>query len=88
MAEPRGEFAGLLRELRTQAGLTQEGLAEAARLSHRTVSDLERGLATIPQRGTVRLLADALHLTSTDRIRFETAARERPPESVSRAAAA
>jgi transcriptional regulator with XRE-family HTH domain len=51
MAEPRGEFAGLLRELRVRAGLTQEGLA-AAGLSHRTVSDPERGLATTPQYGT------------------------------------
>lgn len=56
MAESRGEFAGALRELRTRARLTQEGLAEAAGLSHRTVSDLERGLATTPQKETVRLL--------------------------------
>jgi tetratricopeptide (TPR) repeat protein/transcriptional regulator with XRE-family HTH domain len=88
MAEARGEFAGLLRELRTRAGLTQEGLAAAARLSHRTVSDLERGLATTPQRGTVRLLADALSLIGLERARFETAARGRPPESESRAAIA
>ena len=34
----------LLRQLRAEAGLTQEELAEAAGLSPRTVSDLERGI--------------------------------------------
>jgi tetratricopeptide (TPR) repeat protein/transcriptional regulator with XRE-family HTH domain len=87
MAEARGEFAGLLRELRTRAGLTQEGLAAAARLSHRTVSDLERGLATTPQRGTVRLLADALSLIGLERARFETAALGRPQTTVPAGAA-
>ena len=37
-------FGGLLRRLRAEAGLTQEELAEAARLSPRSVSDLERGI--------------------------------------------
>ena len=37
-------FGGLLRRLRAGAGLTQEELAEAARLSPRSVSDLERGI--------------------------------------------
>ena len=41
---PALEFAGLLRQLRAQARLTQEELAEAAALSPRTVSDLERGI--------------------------------------------
>jgi transcriptional regulator with XRE-family HTH domain len=36
-------FAGLLRQLRDEAGLTQEELAEAAQVSQRAVSDLERG---------------------------------------------
>jgi transcriptional regulator with XRE-family HTH domain len=36
-------FADVLRRLRADAGLTQEELAEAARLSPGTVSDLERG---------------------------------------------
>ena len=45
MAEqPVAGFGGLLRNLRTQAGLTQEELAEAASLSPRSVSDLERGI--------------------------------------------
>ena len=37
-------FAGLLRQLRAEARLTQEELADAAGLSPRSVSDLERGI--------------------------------------------
>ena len=37
-------FGGLLRQLRAEARLTQEELAEAAHLSPRSVSDLERGV--------------------------------------------
>jgi tetratricopeptide (TPR) repeat protein/transcriptional regulator with XRE-family HTH domain len=88
MAEPQSEFAGLLRELRTRARLTQQELADAAGVSLRTVSDLERGAATTPQKETVRLLADALHLVGPERARFETAARGRPLMVVSQAAAA
>ena len=44
MAEPSVTFAGLLRKLRTEARLTQEDLAEAAGLSPRSISDLERGI--------------------------------------------
>ena len=77
MAEPPAGFAGVLRGLRTGVGLTQEELAEAAGMSPRTVSDLERGLATTPHRETVRLLADALQLGGSARIEFEAAARGR-----------
>ena len=45
VAEPGFSFAGLLRQLRTEAKLTQEELAEAAGLSPRSVSDLERGIS-------------------------------------------
>ena len=44
MEEPALTFAGLLRQLRAEARLTQEELAEAAGLSPRSVSDLERGI--------------------------------------------
>jgi transcriptional regulator with XRE-family HTH domain len=45
MAEqPAMGFAGLLRQLRAEARLTQEELAEAAGLSPRSVSNLERGI--------------------------------------------
>ena len=83
MAEPPVTFAALLRKLRAEARLTQEELAGAARLSARSVSDLERGIAATPRRETVRLLADALSLTGPDRAEFEAVARGRPvPVSV------
>jgi transcriptional regulator with XRE-family HTH domain len=70
-------FAGVLRALRTQAGMTQEELAAAAGLTARSISYLERGEVTVPRRETVRLLADALRLTGAPRAQFETAARGR-----------
>jgi tetratricopeptide (TPR) repeat protein/transcriptional regulator with XRE-family HTH domain len=88
MADSPGKLAGVLRELRTRARLTQQELADAAGLSLRTVSDLERGVATTPQKETVRLLADALHLLGPERAQFETAGRGRPLASVSQPAAA
>jgi tetratricopeptide (TPR) repeat protein/transcriptional regulator with XRE-family HTH domain len=78
VAEPPVTFAGLLRKLRTAARLTQEELAEAAALSPRSVSDLERGIAATPRRETVRLLADALNLAGQPRAEFEAVARGRP----------
>ena len=75
MAEPPAGFAGVLRRLRAVAGLTQEELAEAAGVSPRAVSDLERGMVATPRQDTVRLLADALQLSSQERIEFEAAAR-------------
>ena len=77
MAEPPVTFAALLRKLRADARLTQEELAEAAGLSPRSVSDLERGIATTPRRETVRLLADALRLAGPARAQFEAVARGR-----------
>src|ERR1700722_11109386 len=88
MADSPGKFAGELRELRRRARLTQQELADAAGLSLRTVSDLERGVATTPQKETVRLLADALHLLGLEGAQFETAGRGRPLTSVSQPAAA
>jgi DNA-binding XRE family transcriptional regulator len=55
-------LAGLLRRLRTEAGLTQEELAERAGLSPRSVSDLERGInqtARRRRRGGRRLISGA-----------------------------
>jgi len=72
-------FAGLLRQLRDDAGLTQEELAEAARLSPRAVSDLERGVNRTARHDTARLLAGALGLTGPQRALFEAAARGRVP---------
>jgi transcriptional regulator with XRE-family HTH domain/tetratricopeptide (TPR) repeat protein len=70
-------FGSLLRSLRTAAGMTQEELAEAARVSYRSISDLERGVSRSPRRDTARLLADALGLSGDDRGRFEAAAHRR-----------
>ena len=72
-------FAGLLRRLRDDAGLTQEELAEAASLSPRSVSDLERGVNQTARHDTARLLAGALGLTGPQRALFEAAARGRAP---------
>jgi tetratricopeptide (TPR) repeat protein/transcriptional regulator with XRE-family HTH domain len=88
MAEPPGQFAGLLRELRVRAGLTQQELANAAGISLRRVNGLERGGTAVPQRETVRMLAAALSLTGPERAWFETAARGRPATELPAAAAA
>ncbi len=80
-------FGGLLRRLRGDAGLTQEELAEAASLSPRSVSDLERGINLTARKETARLLADALQLTGPGRSLFEAAARGHPPAGASPAAA-
>ncbi|MDQ2827502.1 MAG: tetratricopeptide repeat protein [Chloroflexota bacterium] len=68
-------FGSLLRRHRKAAGLTQEELAEKARLSARAISDLERGLYQSPHRDTVALLAAALRLSDADRAALEAAAR-------------
>ena len=80
MAEQPGlGLAGLLRRLRAEAGLTQEELAEAASLSPRSVSDLERGIHRTAHRDTAELLADALGLAEPVRALFVAAARGRRP---------
>ena len=80
MAEQPGlGFAGLLQRLRAEAGLTQEELAEAASLSPRSVSDLERGIHRTAHRDTAGLLADALGLAEPVRALFVAAARGRRP---------
>jgi tetratricopeptide (TPR) repeat protein/transcriptional regulator with XRE-family HTH domain len=72
-------LASLLRQLRTEAGLTQEELAGMAGLGTRTVSDMERGLTSTARKDSVRLLADALGLTGAARENFEAVARGREP---------
>jgi tetratricopeptide (TPR) repeat protein/transcriptional regulator with XRE-family HTH domain len=77
VAEPPATFASLLKRLRTDAGLTQEQLAEVAGLSPRAVSDLERGINLTARKQTARLLADGLGLSGAVRAEFEIAARGR-----------
>jgi len=75
-------FAPLLRRLRREAGLTQEGLAEQAGIAWRTVSDLERGVK-LPRRHTLALLIEALSLSGERRADFEAAAHRKvgPPDA-------
>ena len=73
--QPALSFAGLLRQLRAEARLTQEELAEAAGLSPRSVSDLERGINRTAHKDTARRLADALGLAEPARAPFVAAAR-------------
>jgi predicted ATPase len=73
-----GTFGELLRRHRVAAGMTQEELAEGARLSARAISDLERGVNRTARKDTARLLAEALRLAPEDRAVFEATARGRP----------
>ena len=72
-------FGGLLRQLRAEAGLTQEELAEAASLSPRSVSDLERGVNRTARKDTAELLVAALGVAEPVRPLFVAAARGRAP---------
>jgi transcriptional regulator with XRE-family HTH domain len=70
-------FGGLLRQLRADAGLTQDELAQAARVSQRAVSDLERGINRTARKDTAGLLAGALGLAEPAHALFVAAARGR-----------
>src|ERR1700753_2207635 len=70
VAEPGLTVAGLLRQLRAEARLTQEELAEAATLSPRSISDLERGINRTARKDTAELLAGALGLAEPARAVF------------------
>jgi transcriptional regulator with XRE-family HTH domain len=77
--QPGLDFAGLLRLLRERALLTQEELAEAAGLSPRGVSDLERGIHRTSRKDTAVLLAGALGLDGPTGELFVAAALGRAP---------
>src|SRR5437868_14142314 len=68
-------FAVLLKHYRTAAGLTQEELAERARLSTRAISDLERGINHRPQAYTIQRLQQGLDLDEAEVSQFQLAAR-------------
>jgi transcriptional regulator with XRE-family HTH domain len=74
-------FAGLLRQLRGEVKLTQEELAQAAGLSPRAISDLERGINRTARKDTAMQLAGALGLAGPVSVAFVTAARGRTPAS-------
>jgi tetratricopeptide (TPR) repeat protein/transcriptional regulator with XRE-family HTH domain len=75
--EPGLRFADLLRQLRIEARLTQEELAEQAGLSPRSVSDLERGINRTARKDSALMLASALKLTGPVQEAFVAAARGR-----------
>lgn len=67
-------FGAVLRHYRLRAGLSQQELAERARLSVGGLSDLERGARTRPRSSTMRLLVAALDLAPNDREELMAAA--------------
>jgi predicted ATPase/DNA-binding XRE family transcriptional regulator len=73
----RTPLASLLRRIRQARDLTQEELAEAAGLSARLISDLERGIIQRPRRDTIQMLADGLDLRGAEREQFTLNARSR-----------
>ena len=70
-------LGALLRRHRVAAGLTQEALAEQARISVQAVGALERGDRRFPHQATVDRLVDALELADGERDSFALAARRR-----------
>jgi WD40 repeat protein/transcriptional regulator with XRE-family HTH domain len=87
--QPALSFAGLLRQLRAGARLTQEELAAAAGVSLRSVSNLERGVNRTAHKDTAVLLAGALGLAGPAGELFVAAARGTvPPGQVLAAAGA
>lgn len=68
-------FGALVRRQRVSLLLTQEQLAERARLSVRSVRAIETGEVRTPRARSVVLLADALGLAGPLRLAFEAASR-------------
>ena len=77
-------FAALLKIYRTQAGISQEQLAERAGVSVSAIGAHEQGLRRAPYRETIDRLCDALALGAEDRKRLHdaaNAARARVPRA-------
>ncbi len=74
-------FGQILKHFRITANLTQEALAEQARLGVRSIQALEAGASHAPRPETVALLAAALQLSPREQTTFAAAAhpRSRPP---------
>ncbi|WP_204053259.1 ATP-binding protein [Microbispora siamensis] len=70
-----------MRAHRTKAMLTQEELAAQAGVSVRHLREIEAGRVTAPRASTVRLLADALGLSDSERAEFQRIARTGPAEA-------
>src|SRR5215470_4419274 len=84
---PALSFAGLLRQLRAEAKLTQDELAAVAGVSPGSVSNLERGITRTAHKDTAVLLAGALGLTGPAGKLFVAAARGNVPAAQVLAAA-
>jgi transcriptional regulator with XRE-family HTH domain len=74
---PPADFADLLRQLRRDARLTQEELAEDAAVSLRTIQDLEGRRHRTAHKPTAERLAGALNLAGPARAVFIKAAAGR-----------
>jgi predicted ATPase/DNA-binding XRE family transcriptional regulator len=74
MPDDERAIGGKVRTLRRTAGLSQAELAEAAGISERSVSDLERGLRVRVYPATARQLAAALGLQGAELAAFLVAA--------------
>jgi predicted ATPase/DNA-binding XRE family transcriptional regulator len=74
-------FGTRLRRLREAASLTQEELAERARLTRNAISALERGERKRPYPHTLRALADALKLSEDERATLLAAVPRQGSES-------
>ncbi len=70
-ADGRTTFGVLLRRYRLARRLSQEALAERAKISSEAVSALERGARKAPQKQTLILLMDALELDRAAREELE-----------------
>lgn len=79
------EFGTLLKRLRLQAGLSQEQLAERARISAKAIGAYERGDRRAPYRDTLALIVDALGVTGAaydELVAAADQARRRGPTAI------
>lgn len=72
-------FGVLLRQFRRQAGLTQDELASRSEIAVRTIRRFETGAHANPQLSTVRQLAAALDLSTSDQTRLLATLGRRAP---------
>jgi predicted ATPase/DNA-binding XRE family transcriptional regulator len=82
---PVAEFGILLKRLRMQAGLSQEQLAERARIGAKTVGAYERGDRRGPHRDTLALIVEALGVTGAacdELVAAADEARHRGPREI------
>ncbi|MBV9718708.1 MAG: helix-turn-helix domain-containing protein [Candidatus Eremiobacteraeota bacterium] len=69
------DLASLLKKFRTQAGLSQQMLADRAQISAQAVSALERGSRKVPYQYTLDRISEALGLPVEARAELELSAR-------------